>query len=114
MSWGSRILTTWYAVVALAITWTTVLSFGEAPLWFTLTLTAISITPAIAALRETAIADERRLVAVLVERELRRTTTPPAPPPDNGPPLNGAETAAWTLLAARLNLGPDDPRSNAT
>ncbi|MET7293031.1 hypothetical protein ABZS79_12955 [Streptomyces griseoloalbus] len=72
MSRGSRTLTVLYAAVALWLSFCTVRTWGTVPLWSSLAMAAAALAPVVAVVRETVIADERRTVAVLREREGRR------------------------------------------
>lgn len=72
MSSGSRTLTAMYAAVALWLSFCTVRTWGTVPLWTTFAMAVASLAPVIGVVRETVIADERRAVAVLREREGRR------------------------------------------
>ncbi|CAL9345853.1 MULTISPECIES: hypothetical protein [Streptomyces] len=72
MSRGSRVLTVIYIAVALWLAYCTVRTWGAVPAWTTLAMAAASLAPVLGVVRETVIADERRAVAVLREREGRR------------------------------------------
>ncbi|MFI2376283.1 hypothetical protein ACH5AO_14620 [Streptomyces sp. NPDC018964] len=72
MSSGSRTLTALYVAVALWLSFCTVRTWGTVPLWTTLAMAVASLAPVIGIVRETVIADERRAVAVLRERQGRR------------------------------------------
>jgi hypothetical protein len=72
MSRGSRVLTAMYTAVALWLAYCTVRTWGAVPAWTTLAMAAASLAPVLGVVRETVIADERRAVAVLREREGRR------------------------------------------
>ncbi|PWE12397.1 hypothetical protein DD630_02110 [Streptomyces sp. BSE7F] len=72
MSRGSRVLTVMYIAVALWLAYCTVRTWGTVPAWTTLAMAAASLAPVLGVVRETVIADERRAVAVLREREGRR------------------------------------------
>ncbi|CAM5259636.1 hypothetical protein [Streptomyces griseomycini] len=72
MSRGSRTLTVLYVAVALWLSFCTVRTWGAVPVWSTLAMAAAAFTPVLGIVRETVIADERRAVAVLREREGRR------------------------------------------
>ncbi|MGA5795748.1 hypothetical protein ACPC27_14200 [Streptomyces cellulosae] len=72
MSRGSRVLTAMYIAVALWLAYCTVRTWGAVPAWTTLAMAAASLAPVLGVVRETVIADERRAVAVLREREGRR------------------------------------------
>ncbi|WP_245657255.1 hypothetical protein [Streptomyces griseorubens] len=72
MSRGSRVLTVLYIAVALWLAYCTVRTWGDVPAWTTLAMAAASLAPVLGVVRETVIADERRAVAVLREREGRR------------------------------------------
>ncbi|MFE9773291.1 hypothetical protein ACFYOV_16735 [Streptomyces sp. NPDC005931] len=72
MSRGSRILTALYLAVAVWLAFCTVKTWGTVPVWTTLAMALAGLTPLLATVRETVLADERRTVAVLREREVRR------------------------------------------
>ncbi|MFF7856331.1 hypothetical protein [Streptomyces sp. NPDC007904] len=72
MSRGSRVLTALYITVALWLSFCTVRTWGTVPLWTTLAMSVAALAPVLGVVRETVIADERRAVAVLREREGRR------------------------------------------
>ncbi|MFE4050087.1 hypothetical protein [Streptomyces sp. YIM B13518] len=72
MSRGSRTLIALYVVVGLWLSFCTVRTWGAVPLWTTLAMTVASLAPVTGVVRETVIADERRAVAALREREGRR------------------------------------------
>lgn len=86
MSRGSRVLTVMYIAVALWLAYCTVRTWGTVPAWTTLAMAAASLAPVLGVVRETVIADERRAVAVLREREGRRAAwRDAAPRPWHGP-----------------------------
>ncbi|MFI8531767.1 hypothetical protein ACIGMX_16195 [Streptomyces aquilus] len=63
MSRGSRTLISLYALVALWLAFCTVETLDTVPLWTTLTMAAVSITPVLAVIRETVIAELREVAA---------------------------------------------------
>lgn len=72
MSRGSRTLTVLYAAAALWLSFCTVRTWGTVPLWTSLAMAVAALAPVTGVVRETVIAEERRAVAVLREREGRR------------------------------------------
>ncbi|WP_432058427.1 hypothetical protein [Streptomyces sp. bgisy022] len=72
MSRGSRTLSALYVAVALWLAYCTVRTWGTVPAWTSLAMAAASLAPLLGIAREGVIAEERRTVAVLREREGRR------------------------------------------
>jgi hypothetical protein len=107
MSAGSRVLTALYLTVTGWLAFCTIMTGGAIPLWATGTLTAATVVPLIACIRETVITDERRQVAVLIELDARREAWS-EPLPADGRPLDDYESAKFKEIT-----GNDDDRSAA-
>jgi hypothetical protein len=71
MSAGSRILTCFYAAVALWLAYCTVRTWGSAAAWSSAAMAVASLLVVVAMVREIVIAHERRTVAALCGRKER-------------------------------------------
>lgn len=95
MTWQARILCPIYAAVALWLIIGTAVTWGEVPLWISITMTAVSLIPILAGRREAEHADDMRAVRV----ELERATRPAQPKPV----ISTEERARFDEITAGFN-----------
>jgi len=86
-----------YILTALWLSWCALTTWGRVPTWVSILNVAASIVAVIAVVRDTELAEERRIVAKLLAREVRSDAL--EEPPADGAPLDDAETAAFGEIA---------------
>ncbi|MFJ9752790.1 hypothetical protein [Streptomyces chartreusis] len=97
MTKGDLGLCSLYLATTLWLTWCAVTGWDHEPTWVSLLILAASLIAIIATVRETVLANERRLVTVLFEREARRSGI--SKPPPDGAPLDADQQAVWQVIA---------------
>lgn len=96
MTWFARILCALYGAVFLWLAFCTVQTWGQVPLWTSITMAAASLAAVVAGFRESDRADEDRRYQALLERAARPADL--ISPADTREPISADELIAFDRI----------------